>query len=65
MVWAAGTVGLVINGATYRDMDATICLILPVRIRICTEMLARTLHLEGYVARVIQVTGGDEGARQA
>jgi len=40
-------------------------LILPVRIRICTEMLARTLHLEGYVARVIQVTGGDEGARQA
>jgi hypothetical protein len=46
-------------------MDVTICLNLPVRIRIYTEMLARTLHLEGYVARVIQVTGGGEETRQA
>jgi hypothetical protein len=38
--------------------------ILPVQIRICTEMSARTLPMERYVARVIRVIEGDEGARQ-
>ena len=45
-------------------MNVAMCLILPVRIRICTEILVRTLLTEGDVARVTQVTGGDEGARQ-
>ena len=37
--------------------------ILPVRIRICTEVSARTLRMEGYVARVIRVIDGGEGAK--
>ena len=35
------------NGAAYRDRNVAICLILPVRIRIRTEMLARTLLFGG------------------
>lgn len=32
-----------INSVTHRDTDTAICLFLPVRIRVCRKMLARTL----------------------